>query len=256
MVAQPSRLFYMPTPGAVDNSIQRTVLALSGVAHQDALLSLGIERVVEQFNTGLLLGDRTQAEVNALVAAEDYYRFAIVYEPVSRLIETYRQRFVEMRELLFQWPRLYELAGAVQATAQPDLRLGISFRQFVQAVATDKFQHWLWMPQIRYLPWAHTYSRFYRPEQLPLLESHLARHTERPIHIEAATTLPAGWGATPQLMTGRYADSLPGELPADPALWQAELVDEALFEVIKGYYAIDFKLYNAISDEDPEVAGP
>ena len=48
------------------------------------LLALGIDGVVEQFCTGLMLADRSAAEIQAIGASTAYFRFAIVYEPVAR----------------------------------------------------------------------------------------------------------------------------------------------------------------------------
>lgn len=100
MVAEPCRLLYMPIPGAADAAIQRVMLELSRIPHREALLALGIDGVVEQFCTGLMLADRSAAEIQAIGASTAYFRFAIVYEPVARLVDIYQQRFVELREML------------------------------------------------------------------------------------------------------------------------------------------------------------
>ena len=254
LVAEPARLVYMPAPGWADAGIKRMMLELSQVAHQDALRLLGIDRVVGEYITGLVLGDRSPAEVEQIAAADDYFRFAIVYEPVARLVEIYRSRFVTLREQLPRWPRLYELLAAAQGRAEPDCALGISFRQFVTTLASGRYAHPLWQRQSRCLPWPDTCDRLYRPEQLALLEQDLARHCGLSVHIErprdAAGLCPPFQGPAPASVA--HADTPAGELPADAALWLGELVDAALYQLIRAYYPRDFKLYNRCADNPLE----
>jgi len=254
LVAEPARVVYMPSPGRADAGIKRMMLELSRVAHQDALRLLGIDRVVGEYVTGLVLGDRSPAEVEQIAAAEDYFRFAIVYEPVARLVEIYHSRFVTLREQLPRWPRLYELLAAAQGRAEPDCALGISFRQFVTTLASGRYAHPLWQRQSRCLPWPDTCDRLYRPDQLALLERDLARHCGVSVHIErpqdGAGLCPPFEGPAPASVA--HADTPAGELPADAALWLGELVDAALYQLIRAYYPRDFKLYNRCADNPLE----
>ena len=256
LVAEPARLVYLPSPGPADAGIKRMMLELAPVAHKDALRHLGIDRVVGEYVTGLVLGDFSPAKVKEIAAAEDYYRFAIVYEPVARLVEIYRSRFVALREQLPRWPRLYELLAAAQGRAEPDCALGISFRQFVTTLASGRYTHPLWQHQSRCLPWPDTCDRLYRPDQLALLERDLALHCGLSVHIErprdAAGVCPPFQGPAP--VSAAHADTPAGELPADAALWLGELVDAELYQLIKAYYPRDFKLYNRCADNPLEEA--
>ena len=137
-----------------------------------------------------------------------------------------------------------------------DCVAGISFRQFVEAVCSGRHDDPLWLPQFRYLAWANTYNRLYRADESAELEADLAAITGRAIRIEAtAPAIPAWAGAVP-LVEARHADTLPPDLPGDPALWCGQLVDTALLELITAYYAWDLQLYyNRTADKKPEVAG-
>jgi hypothetical protein len=253
LVAEPARLVYLPSPGPADAGIKRMMLEVSAVAHKDALRQLGIDRVVGEYVTGLVLGDRSPAKVKEIAAAEDYFRFAIVYEPVARLVEIYRRRFVELREQLPRWPRLYELLAAAQGRTEPDCALGISFRQFVTTLVSGRFSHPLWQRQTRCLPWPDTCDRLYRFDQLALLERDLARQRQLSVHIERprdAAPCPPFDGPPPA--SAAHADTPAGELPADTSLWLGELVDAALYQVIRAYYPGDFKLYNRTADNTLE----
>ena len=243
MLAEPQRLLYMPNPGVVDRPIQRMMLRHSGARHADVILALGIDRVVERFATGLMLHDRSEEDIAAIATSADYFRFAIVYHPVSRLVDLYRQRVVAAPDSLSRWPRFPDMMAGV------DPALGLTFRQFVEAVTSGRFNHRLWLPQVRYLPWAAEYDRLYRPDQLPQIERDLARLRGLSVTISAPemTVIAGSQG-------GRHADTPARQLPADPAEWLNELADEAIAARIKGYYARDFNLYNGIVTEDMEVA--
>ncbi|MCB1848281.1 MAG: hypothetical protein KDI04_13100, partial [Halieaceae bacterium] len=171
-----------------------------------------------------------------------------------RLVEIYHSRFVTLREQLPRWPRLYELLAAAQGRAEPDCALGISFRQFVTTLASGRYAHPLWQRQSRCLPWPDTCDRLYRPDQLALLERDLARHCGVSVHIErpqdGAGLCPPFEGPAPASVA--HADTPAGELPADAALWLGELVDAALYQLIRAYYPRDFKLYNRCADNPLE----
>jgi hypothetical protein len=250
MVAEPHRLIYMPTPGAADPVLKRMMLELSSVPHREELQALGVDRVVEQFATGLMLDDLSQAEISSIAQSRDYFKFAILYEPVARLVDMYQQRFVQMRKLLPKWPQLYKAVADAQGLADPDCELGISFRQFVQACVGERYNSRLLRTQTRFLPWPDSYDRFYRPDQLQLLTNDLARL--RGISVDLPEVIV---NAVPAVPTAKaeHADTPAGQLPQDPAQWRGQLVDEALLEMIKSFYAEDFKLYNRTADNNQEV---
>ncbi len=254
LLAEPAHLIYIANPGPLDAAIQRAMLLLSDVAHKEAIWQLGIERVTRAYATGLLLEDRSEAEVEAIAGSSDYYKFAVIYHPVARLIDIYQQRFVQLRNTLPQWPRLYELLAAVQGRSEPDCEAGISFRQFVTAITGGDFSHHLWQPQVRSLPWAESYQKLYRPDQLSDLEADLTRISGQRVSLEGVP-VDAGLFTAPFASAARYADTPAGELPADPALWRGQLLDAALEGLIKGYYHWDFKLYNRTADKQPEETG-
>jgi hypothetical protein len=256
MIAEPARLIYLPNPGSVDPAIQRMMLDLSGVPHGSAMRQFGIPRVVEHYATGLVLDDLDPERVKAIAQSTEYFRFAVVYDPVARLVDVFRQRFVAQRLQLARWPRMLALLAAAQGTAEPDCERGISFRQFVTAVASGKVAHPLWQRQSRFLPWSDSCDRLYRPGQLQLLERDLARVCRRAVSIERpAGGIEAGNPLTPEPPAeARFADTPAGELPADPAAWRDQLVDASLYELIRACYPRDFKLYNRTAEIKPEVA--
>lgn len=250
IVAQPHRLIYMPTPGAADPAVKRMMLELSSIPHWKEMLGLGVDRVVERFATGLVLDDYSQTEISSIAQSRDYYRFAFLYEPLTRLVDTYQQYFVQMRLSLRQWPQLYQLLVDVQGATDPDCELGISFRQFVEACISNHYNSRLLQTQTRFLPWPDTCDRFYRPDQLPVLATDLARLRGLSVDLPKITVSAI---PSPPCTEADYADTPAGRLPEDAAQWRNKLVDEALLEIIRDFYARDFKLYNRKVDNIEEL---
>jgi hypothetical protein len=97
-------------------------------------------------------------------------------------------------------------------------------------------------------------TELYREDQLDLLASDLSAFTGVQLEVPAAIPLPdtvpplAGGGV---VLSAVYADTLPADLPDDPAQWRPHLVDEQLREDILAYYAQDCELYNQLADEPP-----
>lgn len=261
MVAEPCRLLYMPVAGVLDQHLQLLMLQLSSIDHKEAVLQLGLGRVVEHFATRLLLRDRSRSELRAIATSKAYFKFAFVYEPVARLVDVYAQHFVLMRDSLPQRPGLSALVADVQGLAVPDCKLGISFRQFVSAIVEpgEKHKHPLWQPQSRSLLDPASYDRIYRVDQLPELQRDLASLRGLSIDLGAARSAvpdcceiaPPG----PQQLA-RYADTASSELPPDPSEWREQLVDEAIYKLLQEFYSSDFSLYNRIAAKDLESVAP
>jgi len=245
LVVDEPALVYLPIPGPSDSWVQRVMLQLSGVANKQAIVELGMGRVLQRFNTGLLLRDRGLVQCQQLLADSRYCKFAVINEPLARLLDVYSEYFVARRLELATWPRLYALVGRAQGCDQPDLDAGISFRQFVNAVVSVPAgqAHILWRPQYLYLEGAVACDTLYTPGTLVHWYNTL-------LSCAAAATLadlppPAGDEVCPQhtVSTGTYADTPAGQLPQAGVAWRKELLDAGLLEQIRLYYRRDFELY-------------
>jgi len=253
LVEETSKLMYMPIPGPANACPQVAMLEHSSVAHPRAVLALGLGRVLARFATGLMLADRNRAEIDAILQDDTYFRFAILNDPVARLVDVYVDRFVLNRSELPDSPRLAALVAWVQGKAAPDVDEGISFREFVTAVLGQKThrQHWLWKPQYLYLQGLPGYDKLYRQDQLHILESDLMRLRGVPVTIPKSAPLPgsapAGAGT---VSSGRYADCRCAALPAEPARWRDQLVDSTLCQAILTGYSRDCELYNRTAENE------
>ena len=260
MVSEHCRLMFMPIPGAATPFARRFMLDCAELEHAGTALDLGLGRILSKFRTGLMLADHDAEFCKSVRHRSDYFKFSILSEPVNRLVGVYAVYFVQNREQLDERPNLADLANMVRETrgdgGGENGDRGITFREFVAAILKRKprRQNSLLTPQFLYLKGMGDYSKLYREDQLELLASDLSAFTGVQLEVPAAIPLPdkvpllAGEGVD---LSGVYADTLPADLPDDPAQWRPHLVDEQLREDILAYYAQDCELYNQLADEPP-----
>jgi len=255
LLSESSRLLYMAIPGPANGIVHRLMLDASSVQHPDVAVGLGLGRVLARFNTGLMLDDRSRAQARSILDEGEYFKFAILYEPVNRLVDVYVEKFVVNRSRLLRAPRLLSLIAGVQGNPTANVEAGISFREFVTAIVQQapEQQHVLWAPQRLYVQGLSGYDKLYRPDQLHLLQGDLMRLKGMSVSIPASALSPdlsprrAGEGV---VTTGEYADCRPPELPGNSSTWRNQLVDSILSEQILDYYAQDCELYNRTIDSE------
>ncbi|MEM1154896.1 MAG: sulfotransferase family 2 domain-containing protein [Pseudomonadota bacterium] len=250
VIAPTKKLAYAPQPGPADNIIKKMMVKLSSVTHKEVILSAEFDWVTDRFVTGMLLDDCSESEIASMARAKDYFVFAMVYEPVTRLIDLFSQRFVKLRDQLPNWDPLNQLLADAQHKSRPDLRLGISFRQFVHGCISGRYKHRLLFTQTSHLPWPDRYDRFYCPRQLGTLVQDLGELRGVSISLPELTTYETLSTAPSNAV---HADTPAGRLPSDPAEWRQQLLDETLLKEIRSFYAMDFKLYNRTQNDREQV---
>jgi hypothetical protein len=263
MVARPCRLLYMPIPGPANACVNRFMLECSGIDAAEAALDLGLGRVVGQYRTGLMLADHDAAFAREVRLDRAYFKFAVVNEPVMRMVDVYATHFVaDLRggRNHFDNPHFRLLVAEAQGSSEPDFEAGISFRQFVAAIVRrqPRDQHVLWIPQYLHLKGVPHYDKLYREDQLEILAADLQRRCGRCFTLAPSAPVP---GSAPAVagaiegMTGEFADTPAGELAGAPLGWRAGLVDEELRVLIMDYYAEDCRLYDLTASGPVEGAG-
>lgn len=255
LVGEKAGLLCLTPPGPHTNIVERLMLDSSCVSNREAVKTLGQGRVITRFKTGLLMGDRDAAQARSMMQDSRYFRFAVVSEPVSRLVELYVDMFVVRRNDMVKGSVPERIVATVQGHDRADTLEGISFREFVTCLVRRAPQEhpWLWAPQDLYLKGMPEYDKVYRQDQLHLLASDLLSRKGLSVHIPASAPAPgsapkfAGQGMVSE---GEYADSRPGALPTDVSQWRDKLVDRSLCEQILQYYDRDCTLYNARTDDE------
>lgn len=258
LVVDEPPLVYLPIPGPSDSWVQRVMLGLSGVDNKQAVTELGMGKVLRRFSTGLLLRDRGGEQCQQLIAQRSYRKFAVINEPLARLVRAYSDYFVARRLELATWPRLHALVCRAQGCDEPDLEAGISFRQFVNAVVAGQPEqaHRLWRPQHLYLDGAVACDTLYTPVTLvnwynTLMGSGAAADLAAlPLPPEDVKSV-----SVHVVAAGAYVDTLPGQLPLGSVAWREELLDTRLLEQIREYYQRDFELYASASESGKGEAG-
>jgi hypothetical protein len=257
-VSQANHLLYMAIPGPAIGIVRRLMLDSSAVQHQDAALGLGLGRILARFETGLMLGDRSGDQIEQILEDDAYFRFSVLHEPVTRLIDVYTDKFVVNRAELVEAPRLAALVAGVAGVPgrdTADVDEGISFREFVAAILGQKpqQQHWLWAQQFLYLRGLCGYDKLYRPDQLTILQRDLEKlrgfSFTLPAVAPGAGTFPRAAGEGLEI-GGKYADCRAADLPRDPSVWRSHLLDAMLRDLILEYYARDCELYNSCVENE------
>ena len=254
LICESRSLMYVSIPGPADPAVRRMMLACSAVPHRDAALGLGLGRVLSNFNTGLMLRDHSQARVDELLADRQLLRFALLQDPITRLLDVYVQKFAQQRADLARTPRLAALVRVFHADASTPLEDSISFREFVTGILGQKphEQHPLWARQSLYLEAVGGCDRLYRQDRIEVLRSDLEQLrgiTGQFPETKTGTCPGAAHAAKSVLSDGEYADCRAHALPSDTSVWRDRLVDERLAEQILSYYAQDCDLYNDMADK-------
>lgn len=261
LICESRSLMYVSIPGPADPAVRRVMLACSAVPHRDVVLGLGLGRVLSNFNTGLLLRDYSRARVEELLADRTLLRFALLQDPITRLLDVYVQKFVQQRASLALTPRLAALVRVFHTDASTPLEDSISFREFVTGILGQqpREQHLLWARQSLYLEAVGGCDRLYRQDRIDVLRGDLEQlrgitgefpETKKGVCPGAANAAEGAPG------DAQFADCRAHALPEDTSVWRDHLVDARLAEQILSYYARDRDLYNNAADEGKLVINP
>ena len=261
MVSESAGLLYVSIPGPADPLVKRLMLESSAIPHQDAALGLGLGRVASNFKTGLMLQDYSETRIREILEDPRFFRFAMLRDPVTRLVDVYVQKFVLNRGDLARTPRLAGLVRLFNAAAGDQLEQSISFREFLAGVLHQKpdEQHPLWAPQSHYLGAVGGCDRLYRQDRVDELSHDLMQLRGIPRDVlQHSKPLPVGGllAGESSVSDGKYADSRPDALPQDSSLWRDRLVDSVVTAQILACYAQDRDLYNGMADKGKLVVNP
>lgn len=243
------RVLYQPIAKCACTSLKRLMVDLSDIPARAAVLAGDVHHLTDTGGTGLILFDRTPAEVARVVAAPGWFRFAVVRGPFDRLVSAYIDKFVVNRHKPFFREVLEPLwlaAQGVDDARAVDFDRGISFRECVSAVTRlpraglDAHLR----PQVDYLD-AVGLDRLYAMEDLDLLAADLARHCGRAVDLPHANRTRAR--ERPRL--SGLAD-VPGCDLDETALRSdsAGFYDAALLAEVAQLYAADITLHRLAAD--------
>jgi Sulfotransferase family len=168
MISEQHKLLFTPIAKCACTSLKSMMVQLAQVPHAKEILRMGVHRVTDEFNTGMHLKDLPLSAAQEIIEGEDYYKFAVVRDPIKRVISAYTEKFLINRLRENNKIHTGKVVRAVQATSNPDMSKGITFREFVHFIVSktpaELDPHWA--PQYLRLASIPHYDRIYRVDQM------------------------------------------------------------------------------------------
>ena len=248
-VCQKQKLLYAPIAKCGCTSLKHLMVELSELEHGALILEHGVHRVTDAFITGAQLKDYSGPVIDAIINGSDYYKFAVVREPVRRLISAYTEKFLVNR--LNPANLIHTMAPIqhIRCQNRPDTAKGITFREFVdyiiQSEPTRLDSHWA--PQYLYLRGVPNFDAIFTMEQMSDLAATLSSLTGRPIQLgkhNTSVTDQAGQKAS----TGGHCDMLPCDLDAIDDVCPEDFMASDIVANIQNYYREDLALYTSAQE--------
>ncbi|MCB1706218.1 MAG: sulfotransferase family protein [Halioglobus sp.] len=259
-ISERHKLLYSPVAKCACTTLKHLMVDLSGAEHRDIILKFGVHPVTANFNTGVLLKDYAPEAANKVLSSDDYYKFSVIREPVSRTISAYSEKFLVNRTLPGNVLHTIDLIRSVRGRSAVDTYEGISFREFVDYLLAsdpaDLDPHW--SSQHYQLASAVRYNDIFCVEQLDQLAARLTQRTGQAISLGKHNTS-LRHDHVYDTSPGRYVDKLPSELDDVGILAPGDFMDPELVSRLQDYFCEDMALYDAarkgLSDFVPQQSG-
>jgi len=240
-VSKKARVLYCPIGKNACTFLKSEVTRSADLPHT-TYMTRDIHFITDHVRTGMQLSDYTEDQVARLINAKQYFKFAVLRDPMDRLLSAYIEKFVIGR---LEVPNIHHTKSVVvpvqkvKGPALADFDRGITFRQFVefiaQADASKLDPHW--RPQADYLT-GITYDRFFRIDQLDELIDILEERAEMTLNRKARNVTGSGRG---KALKGA-ADLLPAQIAAAPRIAKESFFDDDLRAMTEQVFAADFAL--------------
>ena len=249
-VSERHKVLFAPIGKSACSSLKTTMVKLVEPRDGQHILRLDVHGVTDRFNTGMQLKDLPKKRALDILDSTDYYKFAVVRDPVKRAISAYTEKFVVNRTKAQNQLHSGPIVQAVWNEEFPDYDRGITFRQFVEFITSQDpmtlDSHWI--PQHLALRGVPEFEAIFRLDQLAELKVSLERWTRTEIEIgqlnksvQVAHSVGGGCAA------GGAADLLPTELTKMKTLSSEMFMGNALVKKLEQYFKEDFELYNKCS---------
>ncbi|MBT4522016.1 MAG: hypothetical protein HOC23_18610 [Halieaceae bacterium] len=256
-VCELHRIFYPIIPGAARSKALNRLLDQSIMEHDNEASGSENQNALEDLNAAHMLRHKPLSTAREITTDDSYFQFALLDDPIHRLVEVYTQSFLASDSSTASRPKLRRCVAAIQGLANPDFNLGVTFRQFVERIVQLKprEQDLYCLPQHFFLKGVKNKYRLYRQDQLQKLQRDLLSCAGLSVNFSdpVISTPPLNRGsACGKSWPGQYADCLPRELPPERPLQASELINDELRDIISQFYKEDLDLY-ASAGEDYEV---
>lgn len=241
-VSKPARVIYCPIGKNACTFLKSEIASTAGLPHT-GYMQRDIHFITDHVRTGLQLSDYTEDQIERLINARQYFKFAVLREPADRLLSAYIEKFVMGRNEaanIHHTKSVVAPVQSVQGLMPPDFDRGITFRQFVEFIAranSEKLDpHW--RPQAHYLA-GIAYDRLFRIDQLDALMDILEDRSGMSLGRQARNVTGSGKGTARE----GAMDLLPARIAAMPRVAKASFFDDDLQALVRQVFADDFVLF-------------
>lgn len=238
-VSTKHRILYCPIGKNACTFLKRQMIRIENLKEEEFLLR-DVHLLTDRVNTGFHINDYPPAQATGILNSPEYFRFAVVRDPMDRLLSAYTEKFVIDRNIAGNIAHTGAIVRAVQKkqapTAAPNFDRGITFREFLSFIVDTPAEqldpHWI--PQANYLD-GFSWD-VYRFDMIDRLVDELEARTGMKLPRQPDNFLGSGQG---EPVDGAL-DMLPSELLANgridkQSFWTAEITAE-----IQSYFAKDY----------------
>ena len=241
MMLDDIKVMYLPIGKNACSSTKRAMALLGGLSLDQ---SEDIHRTLDDQNTGLIFANRDDDDIREALLETDWMRFAIIRDPLERLVSAYVEKFVVNR-----------LSRDVRITCDPvlmrtlklgwlreqDYERGISFRVFANDIMAHppNLLDPHWRPQSQLMK-DYPSTHIYHIDDLDILSRDLEAHIGRPVQIPRSNV--SRFSGQCDTDAGSAADSLPGDLESPQHLSVSRFFDDTLRRQVLAYHAEDLEL--------------
>lgn len=238
-VSRKHKILYCPMGKNACTFLKRQMVRIEQFNEEEFLLR-DIHLLTDRVNTGLHINDYPLEQAKEILNAPDYFRFAVLRDPMDRLLSAYNEKFVINRHISGNIMHTGPVVRAAQNRHDPareaDFDRGITFREFLSFIiatpAAELDPHWI--PQANYLD-GFSWS-IYGFDMIDLLVDELEARTGVKLPRQPDNSLGSGQGAPVE----GALDMLPAELLSHGRIAKQSFWTDETTAEIQAYYAKDY----------------
>lgn len=244
IVVRDLKLIYCPIAKVANTSMKRILVEMSeveSIADLAAKSNSDLHGLIDFTSTGLQFGDYSTEVIEEILSDPGYFRFALVRNPLDRILSAYWEKFVVARDDFgrHSYPVMCEIQDCTEEKI--DFERGITFREFVEYLSgqdpVELDTHW--RPQYLYLAGLR-YDQIFPMERISKVLDELERRTGVKPSLRRDNISDSGVG---EFVSGA-ADITTGELRKKGKVSRASFMDKEISEALEAYYSVDLLLYN------------
>jgi len=245
-ISLPSKVIYCPIGKNACSFLKTQMVRMTEKQYLEVILQ-SVHFITDKVNTGLQLNDYSLAEVNDFITSPEFFKFAVMRDPMDRTLSAYIEKFVLQRVVPGQIVHTSSVIDPVQMQkgfSAPDYETGISFKEFVSYIVQQP-PHLLdphWRPQHLYLSGIN-YDRIFAFKEMNQLIDILEKRSGKTLPRKAQNVTNSGVGKT---VEGAY-DLLPGAINSYQRIDKKSFFTPEIKNQLRELYSDDFKVLKMLA---------